>query len=543
MGLFFNTYALSLLVIANVDSAKCGVDCKMHKATGHHHTDAGLGEQVAEFFGGLFSSDTWPARWHCGTWSDFHGWFYIVSDLLIWASYFAIPLLLAKLLKKRTDIPFPKVIWLFVAFIILCGTTHLIDAGIFWWPVYRFSALIRFFTAVVSIFTVFVLYKVLPLALTLRTVDELEHEISERKHVEEKLAGSEFLLKEAGRLSRMGGWEFDVKAGRNTWSETVYEIYELQEDFDIDSADLYSFFTEESGQRLKIAIEQAFSKGESWDLELQMITAKGSRIWVRHCGECFYDENGEIYKLRGICMDIDKYKLNEMELSKSHELLFQSHQQLKTFTHILSHNIRNHSSNISLLSGLIEPETLDENNADLFDKIVKVSRGLNTTLDDLAEAIKIRENTLPPETINFRETAERVVEIIESAIINTGTIIKYDFNEETVWFPRLYLESILINLISNSIKYRRVGETPYIHLLTYTNETGKTVLQCKDNGLGIDLDLHGAKLFGLYKTFHIHDEAHGVGLFLMKTQIESQGGSISVESSPGKGATFTVTFK
>jgi two-component system, chemotaxis family, sensor kinase Cph1 len=148
------------------------------------HPKAGFFGQVGEFFTKLFNTADWPPRWHCGTWSDFHGWLYILSDLSIWAAYFAIPLLLYQIVKKRTDIPFPRVFWLFIAFILLCGTTHLIDAGIFWWPAYRLSALVKFFTGIVSIFTVYALYKIMPMVYNLRTLAQLEAEIEERKKAE-----------------------------------------------------------------------------------------------------------------------------------------------------------------------------------------------------------------------------------------------------------------------------------------------------------------------------------------------------------------------
>ena len=144
-----------------------------------------VSEQVSDFFSNIFSTELWPARWHCGSWSDFHGWLYIVSDLMIWAAYFAIPFLLFRLITKRTDLPFPKVFWLFFSFILLCGLTHLMDAVIFWWPAYRLSAVIRFVAAVVSLFTVYALYKILPLVYTLRTARQLEIEIEQRKQAEE----------------------------------------------------------------------------------------------------------------------------------------------------------------------------------------------------------------------------------------------------------------------------------------------------------------------------------------------------------------------
>jgi hypothetical protein len=167
----------------------------------------------------LFDTSDWPARWHCGSWTDFHGWLYILSDLCIWAAYFAIPFLLIELIVKRKNLPFHKIFALFVTFILLCGLTHFIDAVIFWWPAYRLSALLRFATAVISIFTVFALKKIIPMILSLRSVTELETEIVKRKAVEEKLAASEFLLSETGRISRVGGWELDLVTQKRQWSK------------------------------------------------------------------------------------------------------------------------------------------------------------------------------------------------------------------------------------------------------------------------------------------------------------------------------------
>src|SRR3569832_1706217 len=155
-----------------VKHAVCDSTCLSHVQTSQ--LKAGLFEQVESFFKELFNTADWPARWHCGTWSDFHGWLYILSDISIWAAYFAIPFLLYRIVNRRRDIPFPKVIGLFIAFILLCGTTHLIDALIFWWPAYRLSAFVRFITGMISIFTVFALYKILPMIFNLRTLEQLE---------------------------------------------------------------------------------------------------------------------------------------------------------------------------------------------------------------------------------------------------------------------------------------------------------------------------------------------------------------------------------
>jgi len=136
---------------------------------------------VTGFFTNLFQTDSWPARWQCGSWSDFHGWLYISSDVLIWAAYFIIPLMLGYFVHRRSiDIPFKSIFLLFMGFILACGLTHLIDAIIFWWPGYRLSALIRFATALVSWGTVIALVKVIPTALELKSPETLQRMVKEK---------------------------------------------------------------------------------------------------------------------------------------------------------------------------------------------------------------------------------------------------------------------------------------------------------------------------------------------------------------------------
>ncbi|WKK78102.2 hypothetical protein QYS49_14265 [Marivirga salinae] len=131
-------------------------------------------EQVIEFINKLFSADDWPARWVCGEWSSFHGWLYITSDIAIWLAYFVIPAIIIFFVQKRHNLPFLPVFWLFGAFIILCGSTHLIDAIMFYWPGYRLSALLRVLTALVSLATAFVLIRDLPKLIESKPEDKLK---------------------------------------------------------------------------------------------------------------------------------------------------------------------------------------------------------------------------------------------------------------------------------------------------------------------------------------------------------------------------------
>jgi two-component system, chemotaxis family, sensor kinase Cph1 len=147
-------------------------------------------EQLLDFFRRLGDASDWPPRWYCGTWTDFHGWLYIVSDLTIWAAYMAIPLVLIRFVLVKRGVPLIRVFWLFGAFILFCGLTHLVDALMFYYPAYRFNALIRFLTGVVSVATVIALIRYFKAAVGLRTSEEFEHELGFRQQAVQELSRS-----------------------------------------------------------------------------------------------------------------------------------------------------------------------------------------------------------------------------------------------------------------------------------------------------------------------------------------------------------------
>jgi hypothetical protein len=135
---------------------------------------------MVDFFAHLFDTGDFPARWRCGNWTAEHGWLHILSDLGIWSAYVAIPCVLGYFVLYSKSNPFRKILLLFGAFILVCGTTHLMEAIIFWWPAYRLAGLIKLITAMVSWATVLALIPVVPRVLAMRSPDELEWEIAMR---------------------------------------------------------------------------------------------------------------------------------------------------------------------------------------------------------------------------------------------------------------------------------------------------------------------------------------------------------------------------
>jgi PAS domain S-box-containing protein len=158
-----------------------------------------------EFLTPLFDTTGFPARWNCGNWTPGHGWLHILSDVAIWSAYFAIPCILGYFVLRRRDVPFPTVFWLFGAFIFACGATHLMEAIIFWHPVYRLAGGIKLLTAIVSWGTVAALVPTIPKALSLRSPLELEIQVAARQKAEDALrrANAELELRVQERTAEL----------------------------------------------------------------------------------------------------------------------------------------------------------------------------------------------------------------------------------------------------------------------------------------------------------------------------------------------------
>ena len=171
---------------------------------------------MVEILTHLFDVSGFPPRWECGDWSSELGWLHILSDLGIWSAYVAIPCVLGFFLLRKKNIPFRMVFWLFGLFILACGTTHLMEAIIFWWPAYRLAGVLKFFTAVVSWCTVIALVPITPQALAMRSPLELEREIGERKRAEEQLRATNLQLVEAERLTEAMNEELERRVEERT---------------------------------------------------------------------------------------------------------------------------------------------------------------------------------------------------------------------------------------------------------------------------------------------------------------------------------------
>lgn len=220
-----------------------------------------------------------------------------------------------------------------------------------------------------------------------------------------------------------------------------------------------------------------------------------------------------------------------------------NNQRLSDFAQIVSHNFRAPVGNIKMLLDLFKDTENTEEKSNLLDKIYVSTTQLSDTLDVLTDSLSIQFNREEPwEIVEFHQVMHNVLEQLEGAIQKTGAVIKTDFSELSgIKSNSIFLESIFLNLTSNAIKYQSPDRKLVLSIRSY-EKSGLKHLEFSDNGLGIDLEKHGKKVFGLNKVFHRHPNAKGIGLFITRTHVESLGGSISVDSEVDKGTTFKITF-
>eukprot|EP01137_Pigoraptor_chileana_P022520 Opistho-2@87534 len=178
----------------------------------------------------------------------------------------------------------------------------------------------------------------------------------------------------------------------------------------------------------------------------------------------------------------------------------------------------------------------------MVDLLKKVSHSLNETMANLNEVVSIRTNiNLSIEKLNLSEYIDKTKSLLSQQISDSKAVVINDVKTRIcVNYNTAYLESILFNLISNAIRYCDKHKNPEI-TLTFDEES--RALKVTDNGIGIDLDKNGDKIFGMYKTFNNNPDSKGIGLFIEKNQIDAMGGSIEVDSQLGKGTTFTIYFR
>lgn len=254
-------------------------------------------------------------------------------------------------------------------------------------------------------------------------------------------------------------------------------------------------------------------------------------------------DDGKAKGLVGISLDVSEMKEKEEELRDLVNMVSSQNKKLVNFAHIVSHNLRSHTANFSMLLDFLAHEKDESEKDNIRDMLTEASDKLMETLENLNEVVTINTNAdLVKKPIPLKNKIETIGQNLSSYLTqNEAKLINQVPEHLEIQVIPEYIDSILTNLITNAVRFKNPERDPIVTLKAIS-ENGYTVLSVTDNGLGIDLEKDGAKLFGMYKTFHEHSDARGMGLFITKNQVEAMNGKVGVESEPGIGSTFKIYF-
>ena len=271
----------------------------------------------------------------------------------------------------------------------------------------------------------------------------------------------------------------------------------------------------------------------------------GDEFWINFSMIPVTNKDGEHSHWISIQRDVTEEKNKVKEREQLIRELTQNNKDLKQFSYITSHNLRAPLSNLTGLLNLVEDMPIEDPELkEIISGFTKSTHLLNETINDLVKVVIIKDNpSIQKEKVLIKEIFENVFNQLSFLIGLHKPILKIDLEEITILnINKSYLESIFLNLLTNAIKYRSENKQLRITISSKLVEDD-LVLTFKDNGIGIDLNRNKDKIFGLYQRFHNHPDSKGLGLYLVKSQVEAMGGTINVASEVGKGTTFTITFK
>ena len=371
-------------------------------------------------------------------------------------------------------------------------------------------------------------------------------DITKRKEEEQRLKLLETVItntKDAVLITDADLSEFEIpKIVFVNQAFTIMSGFEYQ---DVVGNSPLMFYGEKSNSNDLAELFDCLKHKKECEIEIVSYKKNGEEHWVRFSMVPVFDSENEHTHWISIQRDVTERKIQEKEKEQLINELTQNNKDLRQFSYITSHNLRAPLSNLIGLLNLIDELPIENNELQqIIDGFSKSTFLLNETISDLGKVVIIRDNpSIEKQNILVLESLKNVFNQINILILNINPTFDLMISDtDSVYSNKAYFESILLNLLTNAIKYKSEN-LPLKITIKITETLDYSVLTFIDNGIGIDTEKYKEKLFGLYQRFHNYPDSKGLGLYLVKSQIESMGGQIAIESAINQGTTFTVKFK
>jgi PAS domain S-box-containing protein len=516
---------------------------------------------MTDFLARLFDTSGFPPRWLCGNWSAGHGWLHVVSDLAIFGAYVAIPCVLLFFLIRKRTLPFRSIFLLFGAFILLCGTTHLAEAAMFWWPAYRLMGVVKLLTAIVSWATVFALVRVTPGLLAMRTPADLEGEVAARTKAEEALrrANAELEQRVAERTRQLQESEerHRLLVELNPNALLIYDAGKVvfanpaaarmlgrSDPGELVGRSPLEFITTPQREALLERWQRVLDTGEpAPPLEQTWVRPDGRVVEVETTAHRFSWRGRPQVKV--IARDVGEHKRLEGELRRRAEELADADRRKDEFLATLAHELRNPLAPIGNALEVLRAGARPEVQAEVVAMLGRQLRQMVRLVDDLLDVSRITRGK-----ISLREERVDLAAVVNSALETSRPLIDAARQRVIVTLPPVpvcvtgdptRLAQVVANLLNNAAKYTAEGGRIE---LAVAREDGTAVVRVRDEGIGMPAELL-PRVFDLFvqadRSIERSRGGLGIGLTLVKSLVEMHGGTVEAKSAgPGHGSEFIV---
>jgi len=366
---------------------------------------------------------------------------------------------------------------------------------------------------------------------------------------------NETLLNATEQMAKIGGWEYDVKSDKTSWTDELYRMHEIPKDPNMDHiSESLKCYEPEDRPILLIAFHNACDKGEPYDFEFQFTTFKGKQLWVRTTAKPVF-ENRKVVRVNGNIIDLTERKQAEKEIIKLNQELEQrvkertsqleaANKELETFAYSVSHDLRAPLRSIDGFSqALIEEfhDTLNDEGKRNLSRIRSATQRMGQLIDDMLELSRVSRSEMNIKQVNLSQVGNEIANELHDA--TPERIVEFKIKDGiTVNGDEHLLLIALENLMGNAWKFTSKHPKACIELGTKEHE-GKPVYYVRDDGAGFNI-AHAQKLFSPFQRLHTVSEFAGTGIGLATVQriIQRHGGKIWAEGEIEKGATFYFTI-
>ncbi len=537
----------------------------------------------------VFATKNFMPHGHCILWKPDLLWLRVGSDAVIALSYYSIPLAIMYFIRRRRDVIYAWIPRLFAAFILACGTTHIMSIWTIWDPQYWVDAFVRLGTAGISLITAVALWPLMPALLKIPNPKDLEaanRELADlnrelERRVTERTAQLEAtaldLEQRAAELEEKTHLLEREAAHHKATKEELDQFFQLSLDFlciahtDGHFLKLNPAFQDCLGFPLKSLENRHFlelvhpddveSTAEAFAsniggtathyFEVRMLTVSGGYRWLRWASRPV----AETKRLYASGQDITGLKHTQQRLQGTLRELRRSNEELQSFAYSASHDLREPLRKIRLFSDTLLREwgqTLGERGTDYLRRMGTAAERMTRLIDDLLvlSRISTRAKTFEPADLNT--TLGAVMDDLTVQVQETGARVHLPQHLPTIEGDATQIHQLLQNLLSNALKFHLPGVPPEVHVHVEDLPRGipgegiaepAVRLSVQDNGTGFDPRQAG-RLFAIFQRLHHREdyEGTGVGLAMCKKIVDRHRGLIHADAMPGKGATFTVVL-